>query len=76
MEIKCFKNQVNTYDLINVMRDFRVVDSGDGTFINISRDQKANGKIKKVTSLTNIDALYLTKDEIDNLFKNCMLIES
>ena len=76
MEIKCFKNQVNTYDLINFMRDFRVVDSGDGTFINISRDQKANGKIKKVTSLTNIDALYLTKDEIDNLFKNCMLIES
>ena len=64
MEIKCFKNQVNTYDLINFMRDFRVVDSGDGTFINISRDQKANGKIKKVTSLTNIDALYLTKDEI------------
>jgi hypothetical protein len=64
------------YDLINLMRDFRGVDSGDGTFINISRDQKANGIIKKVTSLTNIDALYLTKDEIDNLFKNCMLIES
>ena len=76
MEIKCFKNQVNTYDLINFMRDFRVVDSGDGTFINISRDQKSNKKIKKVTGLTNIDALYLTKDEIDNLFKNCMLIES
>lgn len=76
MEIKCFKNQVNAYDLINFMRDFRVVDSGDGTFINISRDQKANEKIKKATSLTNIDALYLTKDEIDNLFKNCMLIES
>ncbi len=76
MEIKCFKNKVNSYDLINFMRDFRVVDSGNETFINISRNQHANEKIKEVTSLTNLDALYLTKDEIDGLFKNCMLIDS
>lgn len=76
MEIKCFKNNINSYDLINFMRDFRVVDSGNGTYINISRDQRTNEKIKNVTSLTNLDALYLTKDEIDGLFKNCMLINS
>lgn len=74
LEIKCFKNKVSSYDLINFMRDFRVVDRGDGTYINISRDQTVNEKIKEVTGLTNLDALYLEKTEIDNFFKNCMLI--
>lgn len=76
MEIKCFKNEVSSYDLINFMRDFRVVDKGDGSYINISRNQSANEKVKKVTGLTNIDALFLTKDEIEKLFKNCILITS
>lgn len=75
MEIKCFKNRINSYDLINFMRDFRIVDKGDGTYINISRDQVVNEKVKKETGLSNLDALYLTKDEIDNFFKNCMLID-
>lgn len=74
LEIKCFKNKVSSYDLINFMRDFRVVDRGDGTYINISRDQTVNEKIKEVTGLTNLDALYLEKTELDNFFKNCMLI--
>lgn len=76
LEIKCFKNQINSYDLINFMRDFRIVDKGDGSYINISRNQAVNEKIKKLTGLTNLDALYLTKTEIENLFKNCMLIDS
>ena len=76
MEIKCFHNQVNSYDLINFMRDFRIVDRGDGTYINISRDQTVNEKIKAVTGLTNLDALYLTKKEIYNLFENCMVINN
>lgn len=58
------------------MRDFRVVDKGDGTYINISQLQSVNEKIKKITGMSNLDALYLTKTEIDNLFKNCMLIET
>lgn len=76
LEIKCFDNKVNSYDLINFIRDFRIVDKGDGTYINISRDQKANEAVKSVTSLTNLDALFLKEKEIDNLFKNCMLIDS
>lgn len=74
MEIKCFKNSVNAFDLINFMRDFRVVDRGDGTYINISQNQAVNEKIKNITGLTNIDALYLTKKEIDNIFNFGMLI--
>lgn len=76
MEIKCFKNEINTYDLVNFMRDFRVVDKGDGTYINISQNQTVNEKIKKLTGLTNLDALYLTEKEIKNIFEYAMLIDS
>ena len=46
LEIKCFKNKINSYDLINFMRDFRVVNKGDNTYINISIDQAIKEKIK------------------------------
>ena len=74
LEIKCFKNKVNSYDLINFMRDFRVADLGEGKFINISRNQSLNEKIKSITGLSNLDALYFSDDEIKNFFNNCMLI--
>lgn len=74
MEIKCFHNKVNSYDLINFIRDFRIVDNGNGSYINISRNQFVNEKIKEVTGLTNLDALYLSKAEVENFFENCMLL--
>ena len=73
LEIKVFKNQVNSYDLIDFIRDFRVIDKGDGSFINISRNQTVNKKLKKATGLTNLDALFLSEKEIENLFQNCIL---
>ncbi|RGD64022.1 IS1634 family transposase [Lachnospiraceae bacterium OF09-6] len=76
LEIKCFRNDINSYDLVNFMRDFRVVDKGDGTYINISQNQTVNEKIKKLTGLTNLDALYLTEQEIQNIFDFTMLIDS
>lgn len=75
MEIKCFKNEINSYDLVNFMRDFKVVDKGAGTYINISQNQSVNEKIKKLTGLTNLDALYLTEKEIENIFEFTMLID-
>ena len=74
LEIKCFKNEINSYDLVNFMRDFRVVDKGDETYINISQNQSVNEKIKKLIGLTNLDALYLTEKEIENIFEFTMLI--
>ena len=75
VEIKCFKNEISSYELVNFMRDFRVVDKGDGTYINISQNQSVNEKIKKLTGLTNLDALYLTEKEIENIFEFTMLID-
>ncbi len=76
MEIKCFHSKVNSYDLINFIRDFRIVDNGSGAYINISRNQSVNEKVKNVTGLTNLDALYLSKAEVENFFNNCMLLDS
>lgn len=76
LEIKVFKNQINSYDLIDFIRDFRVVNKGDGSYINISRNQTVNEKVKKATGLTNLGALFLTEKEINNLFQNCILLDS
>ena len=76
LEIKVFKNEINSYDLISFIRDFRGAKGKDGSYINISRNQAVNEKIKKLTGLANLDALYLSEKEVENLFKNCMLIES
>ena len=72
LEIKCFENQINAYDLIDFARDFRIVRKGDGTFINISQNRTVNEKLKQLTGLCNLDALYLTEKEIANFFKNCL----
>ncbi len=76
LEIKVFKNKINSYDLINFIRDFRGVKGGDGVYINISRNQAVNEKVKELTGLANLDALYLSEKEVDNLFKNCILLDS
>lgn len=76
LEIKVFKNKINSYDLIHFMRDFRVVRDGEGSYINISRNQAVNEKVKELTGLTNLDALYLSEKEVSNLFKNCILLDT
>ena len=76
IEIKVFKNKINSYDLINFIRDFRGVRGGDGVYINISRNQSVNEKVKELTGLANLDALYLSEKEVDNLFKNRILLDS
>jgi len=76
LEIKIFKNKVNSYDLIHFMRDFLIVDKGDGSYINISRNQGVNEKIREVTGLSSLDALFLSGKEVENIFQNCMLLDS
>lgn len=72
LEIKCFRGRINAYDLIEFSRDFRLVKKGDGTFVNISKNETINRKIGQAIGLTNLDALYLTETELDKMFKNCL----
>lgn len=76
LEIKCFKNKVNTYDIIEFIRDFRVAKKDDNMYINLSHNRDANEKIKAVTGINILDALYLTERELDNLFDSTILIDS
>ena len=76
LEIKCFKNKANAYDIINFIRDFRVVKKDDRSYINLSKNRTANQKLREVTGITILDALYLTNEELDALFDSTMLIES
>lgn len=72
LEIKSFEGKTNAYELIDFARDFRLVKKGDGTFINISKNQAVNEKMKQLTGLSNLDALYLTEAEVDKMFRNCL----
>lgn len=76
LEIKCFNNKISSYDLISFIRDFRVADAGNGTYINLSGNQSVNEKIRSVTGITILDALYLSEKEIRNLFDSFALISS
>ena len=58
------------------MRDFRAVKVEQGSYINISRNQAVNEKVKELTGLTTLDALYLSEKEVENFFQNCMLLDS
>lgn len=70
------KNAVNSYDLISFIRDFRIVSKGDGFYINISRNQAVNEQLKQLTGLTTLDALFLSEKEVENIFRNCILLSS
>ena len=62
--------------MINFIRDFMVVNKGYNTYINISRDRSVSEKVKKPVGFINLDALHLTKAEVDNFFQNCMLLDT
>lgn len=68
LEIKCFENKVNSTDIIRFVRDFRIVKKDDKTWINLVHDREAVEKMKAVTGLTLLDALYLSDTEVSDLF--------
>ena len=74
LELKVFKGSVNTYDLVEFIRDFRVAKQDNGRYINLSKNREINEKVTKVTGLNNIDALYLTEKELQNIFNKCALL--
>ena len=74
LELKVFKGSVNTNDLVEFIKDFRVAKQDNGRYINLSKNREINEKVTKVTGLNNIDALYLTEKELQNIFNKCALL--
>lgn len=73
LEIKCFRGKLSSNEIIRFVRDFRIVEKDDDTYINISHDRDMILKMKELTGLTSLDALFLTKKEVRNLFDNTIL---
>ena len=73
LEIKCFGSKVNSNDIIRFVQDLRIVKKDDHTWINLAHDREALEKIKAVTGLTKLDALYFTDSEIKDLFEKTVL---
>ena len=76
LEIKCFKNQTNAYDIINFIRDFRVAKIDDNSYLNLAKNRDVNHKLKNLTGISILDALYLSQKELDTLLDSTMLIDS
>ena len=47
LETNFFNNKSDTSELITFMQDYRIFDKGEGTFINLSSNQKVNELMKK-----------------------------
>lgn len=73
LEFKCFKNKMNTSEIIRFIRDFRIARKDEDTWINLAHDRKAVEKMKEVTGITVLDALYPTNSEVKNLFEKTIL---
>ena len=52
------------FSIFPFIRDFRVVKGDDGSYINISKNRTVNEKVKELTGMTNLDALFLTEKEV------------
>ena len=73
LEFKCFKNKMNSSEIIRFIRDFRIARKDEDTWINLAHDRKAVEKMKEVTGITILDALYPTNSEVKNLFEKTIL---
>lgn len=73
LEFKCFKNKMNTSEIIRFIRDFRIARKDEDTWINLAHDRKAVEKMKEVTGISILDALYPTNSEVKNLFEKTIL---
>lgn len=73
LEFRCFENKMNSSEIVRFIRDFRIVKKDERTWINLAHDREVVEKMKIVTGLTTLDALYLTDAEVKNLFEKTIL---
>lgn len=73
LEFKCFKNKMNSSEIIRFIRDFRIARKDEDTWINLAHDRKAVEKMKEVTGISVLDALYPSNSEVKNFFEKTIL---
>lgn len=73
LEFKCFESKVNSSEIIRFIKDFRIARKDENTWINLAHDREAVEKMKEVTGISILDALYPTDTEIKSLFEKAIL---
>ena len=69
LELKIFKEQLPASKLFEFIRQYNVVEGYGNTFINTSTVSDTYKEIKKELGLSKLGNAYLTKNDIDLLFK-------
>lgn len=68
LELKVFEDQIPVTQLIDFIRDYRVTEMGQGSFINNASSSRTFIKIKDKLGLIMLGNLILQKKDIDNIF--------
>ena len=68
LELKVFEDQIPVTQLIDFIRDYRVTETGQGSFINNASSSRTFIKIKDKLGLMMLGNLILQKKDIDNIF--------
>lgn len=68
LELKVFEDQIPITQLIDFIRDYRVTETGQGSFINNASSSRTFMQIKDKLGLMMLGNLILQKKDIDNIF--------
>ena len=68
LELKIFEDQIPAPQLFEFMRDYKVTDTNQGTFINNATSSRTFDLIKNKLALVKLGNLLLKKKDLDNFF--------
>lgn len=69
LETKTFKDEITVDDLMHFVREYTVTETAEGTYINNSTRSDVYEKIKATLGILKLGNLYLTKKDVENLFR-------
>lgn len=69
LELKIFKNEIPAAQLIDFIRQYKVTENYDLSYINNSTWSKTYEKIKEKLGLSKLGNVYLSKKDLDLLFE-------
>ena len=69
IEFKIFEDRIPIEQLFDFIRGYNVTENVDGSFVNNATDTPTYRAIKEKLGLAKLGNVYLTKKDLDNLFK-------
>lgn len=69
LEFKIFDDKIAIEQLFDFIRDYKVTENYDGSFINNATDTSAYRKIKNRLGLSKLGNVYLSRRDLDLLFE-------